>query len=89
MELINELRNVWEPIEWPERRVLILLGLFGALIIAFLIIAKFHGHVFSLGPDLYYNASFEWSVPVGSPEIGVRPDGSVGSINEFGRISNV
>lgn len=31
---------------------------------------------------------YEYPVPVGSPEIGMRPDGSIGSINQYGRVSS-
>lgn len=95
MSLREELQAVWEDVDlrhllgWREA---ILLGLFVAICVAALLVMIYHGHVEAIaGPSDIWIAdpSFEWPVPVGSPEIGVRPDGSVGSINPFGRISSV
>lgn len=91
MSLKTELTEVYQDLDLEhiiDRRVAILLGLFGAMIIVYGIIMIYHGHIIDIGAGSF-DPTFEWHVPYGSPEIGVRPDGTVGPINPYGRISSV
>lgn len=96
--MINELRSIKDFKDEPVNPGL---NRYAILFIAFLLVStvgvyglsKVVDHQQSLAspsdPVITNQVGYEWPVPVGSPEIGVRPDGTVGSINEYGRISAV
>jgi hypothetical protein len=91
MSLKSELTEVYQDLDLEhiiDRRVALLLAIFGAMIIIYGILMIYHGHVTDIGMGSF-DPTFEYQVPVGSPEIGIRPDGTVGSINPYGRISSV
>ena len=91
MSLRTELENIYEDADIRHiigRREAIILGLFAIVIVATVLVMIFHNHNTVIGMGSY-DPNFEWAIPNGSPEVGVQPNGSVGFINEFGRISSV
>ena len=93
MSLREELQQVWDDQPSLNRDDWIVIGslvFIASICIGLYLIGHYGAHQVAIaGPSDIIPSNFEWQVPVGSPEIGIRPDGSVGSINEFGRISSV
>lgn len=94
MTLISELTTVYNSldiytiIDW---KTLVLLWVFLLYLTGLGFIAINHDSTIAIASpsDPITHSDYEWDIPVGSPEIGMRPDGSVGSINNYGRISAV
>ena len=93
MNLREELKQVWDDLPEPTRDDWIVIGalvFMASVCIGLYLIGQYVPHQVAIcSPSDVFIAdpNFEWSVPVGSPEIGMRPDGSIGSINPYGRIS--